>query len=471
MEKGYEFQVSQNSKSSMIKVIGVGGGGGNAVNYMYQQGIKDVDFYLVNTDNQALESSPVPHKIRIGKVLTEGLGAGASPETGRSAAEEDIEEIREVLGDNTKMVFITAGMGGGTGTGAAPVIASVAREKKILTVAIVTMPFFFEGRPKAKRAEEGIEELKKHCDTVLVILNNKLKEVYGKASMKEAFSQADNVLTTAAKSIAEIITVSGNINVDFKDVQTVMKNSGAAVMGSTTVEGENRARRAAEGALTSPLLNDTNIHGAKYILLSITVGDEDSFEMEELEEITEYIQEQAGESAEIIFGHAIDSTLGDAITVTLIATGFNHNNSDNKEVIDLESSRRFKKEIIDTDRSDFFDREDDMIEEDSASNNDKVVFDLDGDYEKSEPTDFDLKKKHSDYLKRKNSSLDQNDNKSVKEMSNEEIKEKQDMPAYLRKGVKLKDTPHSYDNNLSKYSLNSDNEILGDNKFFYDNVD
>lgn len=321
-ETKYEFAYSARNGHSIIKVIGVGGGGSNAVNHMFRQGIQGVEFFVCNTDAQALEMSPVPNKVQIGADLTEGLGAGAHPEVGRDAALETKEEIRDMLSKNTRMVFITAGMGGGTGTGAAPVIAEIARNLGILTVGIVTMPFNFEGKPKSKRAEEGIAELRKHCDTVLVIINDKIREVYGKATMKEAFGQADNVLTRAAKSIAEIITVAGNINVDFEDVKTVMKDSGAAVMGSATCEGENRARRAVEGAITSPLLNNTNIHGAKYILLSIVVGDEDDFQMDELEEITTYVQEQAGEDCEVIFGQATDESLGKAINVTIIATGF-----------------------------------------------------------------------------------------------------------------------------------------------------
>jgi len=319
--KDYKFDLPKNHKS-IIKVIGVGGGGSNAVNHMYNQGIKDVEFVVVNTDAQALKSSPVPLRLQLGANLTEGLGAGANPEKGRSAALESKEDIRELLSDNTKMVFITAGMGGGTGTGAAPVIAKIAKDMDILTVGIVTAPFVFEGRKKMIAAQQGIEALKESCDTVLVILNDKLREIYGNLAIRSAFAKADNVLTTAAKSIAEIITIHQDVNVDFEDVKTVMKNAGAAVMGSATEEGEGRAIRAAEKAIASPLLNNVDIKGAQKILLSIMSGEDDELSMDELSEITEYIQERAGDDAEVIFGQGIDSELSKGIRVTVIATGF-----------------------------------------------------------------------------------------------------------------------------------------------------
>jgi len=319
--KDYKFDLPKNNKS-IIKVIGVGGGGSNAVNHMYNMGIKDVEFVVVNTDAQALQSSPVPLKLQLGAHLTEGLGAGANPEKGRNAAIESREEIRDLLSDNTKMVFITAGMGGGTGTGAAPVIAKIAKDLDILTVGIVTAPFVFEGRKKMQAAQAGIESLRENCDTVLVILNDKLREIYGNLAIRSAFAKADNVLTTAAKSIAEIITVHQDVNVDFEDVKTVMKEAGAAVMGSATEEGDGRAIRAAEKAIASPLLNNVDIRGAQKILLSIMSGEDDELSMDELSEITEYIQERAGDEAEVIFGQGIDSDLNKSIRVTVIATGF-----------------------------------------------------------------------------------------------------------------------------------------------------
>jgi cell division protein FtsZ len=311
--------------SSIIKVIGVGGGGSNAVNHMYRQGINGVDFIVCNTDKQALDMSPVPNKIVLGTTLTEGRGAGSLPEVGRNAAIENIEDIRRVLSNNTKMVFITAGMGGGTGTGAAPIIAGIAREMGVLTVAIVTVPFLFEGKKRRQQAEDGLEQLKQNVDTLLVVCNDKLREMYGNLKLSDAFSHADDVLAIAAKSIAEVISLTQQINVDFADVCTVMRNSGVAIMGSAMVSGENRSTRAVEMALNSPLLNDNNITGARYVLLNIISG-ENEITMDELGEITDYIQEAAGQTAEIIKGYGVDASLGDNVNVTIIATGFNQNN-------------------------------------------------------------------------------------------------------------------------------------------------
>ena len=307
--------------SSIIKVIGVGGGGSNAVNHMYKQGIKGVDFVVCNTDQQALDTSPVPKKIALGSSLTEGRGAGAQAEVGRNAAIENLDDIKEVLEGDTKMVFITAGMGGGTGTGAAPVIAEAAKELGILTVGIVTVPFTFEGKKRKLQAEQGLEELKRHVDTVLIICNDKLREMYGNLKLGEAFSQADDVLSIAAKGIAEIITIEGYVNVDFEDVRTVMTNSGVAIMGSATTSGEDRATKAVEQALASPLLNDNNIFGASNILLYISSG-KDEVTMDEVAEITDYIQEEAGMDADVIWGNGTDMDLEDKLTLTIIATGF-----------------------------------------------------------------------------------------------------------------------------------------------------
>jgi cell division protein FtsZ len=311
----------QKDQVSIIKVIGVGGGGSNAVNHMFRQGIKGVDFLVCNTDAQALEVSPVPLKIQLGPSLTKGRGAGAIPEVGKNAAIENENEIRAILGDGTRMVFITAGMGGGTGTGAAPIIAGIAKEMGVLTVGIVTVPFGFEGRKRRQQAEAGIEEMKNNVDALLIICNDKLREIHGNLQLSRAFGHADDVLAVAAKSIAEIITNTMHLNVDFADIETVMKNSGVAIMGSATAEGDNRAVRAAEGALDSPLLNDNVIEGANYILLSITSGSSEAT-MDEVGEINDYIQEQAGQTAEIILGLGHDPGLGDKVSVTVIATGF-----------------------------------------------------------------------------------------------------------------------------------------------------
>jgi cell division protein FtsZ len=308
-------------KSSIIKVLGVGGGGGNAVNHMYAQGIKGVDFVICNTDLQVLEASSIPNKIQLGTGLTAGLGAGSNPEVGKKAAMEAIEDVIEVLGVNTKMLFITAGMGGGTGTGAAPIIAKTAKELDILTVGIVTTPFNFEGKKRKAHADEGIENLKKSVDCLLIISNDKIKEMYGNLPLRQAFSHANDILTTAAKGIAEIITYPGYINVDFEDVKTVMRNSGVALMGSAVAEGETRALDAVKAALASPLLNDSQILGAKNILLNITSGTQEVL-MDEVEQISAYIQDEAGLTAEMILGTSFDETLGDKIAVTLIATGF-----------------------------------------------------------------------------------------------------------------------------------------------------
>lgn len=313
-----------NELASIIKVIGVGGGGSNAVNHMHAQGIKGVDFIICNTDRQALDVSPVPVKLQLGPDLTEGLGAGSIPERGRDAAQENLDEIRQLLSARTKMVFITAGMGGGTGTGAAPVIAEVAREMGILTVGIVTMPFQWEGRKRKQQASAGIEQMRQAVDTLLVINNDRLRELFGDLSLDNAFEHADNVLTTAARGIAEIIFKIGKVNVDFEDVKTVMTGSGVAIMGMAEAEGEDRAMRAAHEALASPLLNDSDIKGAKYVLLNVTHG-ERPISMDEMTDITAHIQKAAGSTADVIWGYGRDESMGDKLRITVIATGFHMN--------------------------------------------------------------------------------------------------------------------------------------------------
>ncbi|MCS6934747.1 MAG: cell division protein FtsZ [Chitinophagales bacterium] len=319
MESIFEFNFPK-EQSSIIKVFGVGGGGSNAVNHMYEQGIVGVNFVVLNTDAQALEMSRVPNKIQLGPTITQGLGAGAKPEIGAKAAEESVEVIRDLLSKNTKMLFVTAGMGGGTGTGAAPVVARIAREMGILTVGIVTTPFWFEGKARYNAAIEGIEHLREHVDTLLIINNDKIREMYGNLRRTEAFAHANNILTTAAKSISEIITVPGEINVDFADVQTVMKNGGSAIMGHATAEGEGRALAAVRGAINSPLLNDSNIRGAKKVLVNITSGTQ-QVTVDEIGEIMEYVQTEAN-NTDIILGACDDPSLGDKLSVTIIATGF-----------------------------------------------------------------------------------------------------------------------------------------------------
>lgn len=319
MEPLFQFDLPKD-QSSIIKVFGVGGGGSNAVNHMFDQGIIGVNFVVCNTDSQALDISRIPNKIQLGPALTQGLGAGAKPDVGMKAAEESIDELKSLLQKNTKMVFITAGMGGGTGTGAAPVVARIAREMGVLTVGIVTTPFWFEGKARYTQAMEGIERLKESVDTLLIINNDKIREMYGNLTRREAFNHANNILATAAKSISEIITVPGEINVDFADVQTVMKNGGSAIMGCATAEGSDRAIRAVQGAINSPLLNDSDIRGAKKVLVNITTG-AGQVTMDEIGEIMEYVQEAAG-STDIILGACDDPSIGEKLSVTIIATGF-----------------------------------------------------------------------------------------------------------------------------------------------------
>ncbi len=312
-------------KSSILKVIGVGGGGGNAVNFMFNQQIDGVNFVICNTDAQALACSPIPNRIQLGPHLTQGLGAGANPDIGRQATEESLEEIKRILEVNTKMAFITAGMGGGTGTGGAPIIAKICKDLGILTVGIVTTPFAYEGKKRQLQAEEGIKSLKGYVDTLLVISNDKLRHQYGNLKMREAFSKADNVLATASKCITDVINSTGQINVDFADVCTVMKNGGVAILGNAEASGENRAQKAIEEALNSPLLNDSEIHGAKWILININSAQgEHEFTMDEVEVIQNYLLTQAGENTDVILGMGYDDTLDDRIGITLIATGFEH---------------------------------------------------------------------------------------------------------------------------------------------------
>ena len=312
-------------QSSIIKVIGVGGGGSNAVNHMFSQNIEGVNFIICNTDAQAIAQSKVPNKIQLGPHLTQGLGAGANPAIGRQATEESLEEIKRILEVNTKMAFITAGMGGGTGTGGAPILAKICKDLGILTVGIVTTPFAYEGKKRIAQAEEGVLLLKNHVDTLLVISNDKLRHQFGNLKMKEAFAKADNVLATAAKCITDVINSTGQINVDFADVCTVMSNGGVAILGSAVADGENRAQTAIENAINSPLLNDNDIRGAKWILININSAEgEHEFTMDEVEVIQNYLLSQAGEDTDVILGLGYDNNLGNQIGITLIATGFEH---------------------------------------------------------------------------------------------------------------------------------------------------
>lgn len=314
-------------ETSIIKVLGVGGGGSNAVNHMFNQGIVGVDFAICNTDIQALEASPVPYRIQLGKDLTDGRGAGSKPNVGKAACLESIDDIKKFLEKDTKMLFVTAGLGGGTGTGAAPIIAKAAKELDILTVGIVTLPFEFEGARRQNYAETGLQEIRKNVDSLIVISNDKLREIYGNLNISEAFAQADNILTTAAKGIAELITITGIINVDFEDVNTVMRESGVSIMGTAQMEGEDRATRAVEAALNSPLLEDNNIRGAEHILLQIASGTKE-VTMDEISDITRYITKESGSGTNIIWGNSRNEELGEKIAVTIIATGFDETGMD-----------------------------------------------------------------------------------------------------------------------------------------------
>jgi cell division protein FtsZ len=521
----YKFDIPKtHGTRSIIKVIGVGGGGSNAVNHMFDQGIKDVEFVVCNTDSQALDLSPVPNKLQIGANLTEGLGCGANPEIGKAAALESKDQIREFL-QGTKMVFITAGMGGGTGTGAAPVIAKIARDMDILTVGIVTVPFSWEGKKKALQAQIGIDELRQNCDTVLTILNDKLRDIYGNLPIGQAFAQADNVLTTGAKGIAEIITLAGYVNVDFQDVRAVMLNAGAAVMGMAETRGENRARRAAEEALASPLLDNRDIHGAKKILLSIISGTEAELSMDELSEITEYIQAEAGDEAEMIFGHGVDEQLGDRIRVTVIATGFVSETmkayeKETRKVIELDRGQTWlfapdnsinegAKEITvrnaepepvpakpaapkepekHVEREIMFGGPFLKVEETTPAEHKEELpepeeegllaeeeqDELTARYEEQlldEQRMMELSKTRERLEAEARERKEQLKNARRHEMTKEEFNEKWSLPAYLRRGVKMQNVPHSSESYISKYNLNDDNTILGNNKFLHDNVD
>ena len=334
-------------KSSIIKVIGIGGGGSNAVNHMYSQNIEGVNFIICNTDAQAIAQSNVPNKVQLGPHLTQGLGAGANPEIGRQATEESLEEIKRILEVNTKMAFITAGMGGGTGTGGAPIISKICKDLGILTVGIVTTPFSYEGKKRQQQAEEGIKTLKQYVDTLLVISNDKLRHQFGNLRMREAFAKADNVLATAAKCITDVINSTGQINVDFADVCTVMRNGGVAILGNAACDGENRAQRAIEEALNSPLLNDNDIRGAKWILININSAEgEHEFTMDEVDVIQNYLLSQAGENTDVILGLGYDNSLGNKIGITLIATGFQFKDPFTKREAPKQEPKKEEERII-----------------------------------------------------------------------------------------------------------------------------
>ncbi|MCZ2249380.1 MAG: cell division protein FtsZ [Bacteroidia bacterium] len=497
------FDLPRETGSSIIKVIGVGGGGCNAVDHMYRQGIKGVDFIVCNTDQQALDKSPVPTKIALGATLTEGLGAGSNPEVGRNSAIESIEEVKRYLDKRTKMIFITAGMGGGTGTGAAPVIAKAAKDMGILTVAIVTIPFGFEGRRRKAQAETGIEELKANVDTLLIICNDKLREIYGNLKMTEAFGNADNVLTTGAKGIAEIITEKLHVNTDFADIQTVLKDSGVAIMGSAEASGENRALRAVEMAMNSPLLNDSDIKGARHVLLNIKCGGgENEIDFDEFGEITDYLQEAAGGTAEVIQGWGIDETLEDKVVVTIIATGFVNKNMGNKESAPIPSRKvlSLNDDVKPTLTPNPVNEKSNTVSEpilvnkagilDKAEEATGVISSVEQNTQKVETNEVDFNNEEPVLkINNENTITTEENSEQIKraadrvarlkdfnfKLAKNNLHEMENTPAYKRKNVPLDNTTHSSASQVSRYTLSEGEdkkiEIKPNNSFLHDNVD
>lgn len=489
---------------SIIKIIGVGGGGSNAVTHMYKQGIVGVDYAICNTDAQAMNLSPVPTRISLGQLLTEGRGAGSKPSVGKQACIESIDEIKRFLEDGTKMAFITAGMGGGTGTGAAPIIAKAAQEMGILTVGICTLPFTFEGKTRVGNGMEGLEELRKNVDCLVIISNDKLRDIFGNLSISQAFAEADNILCTAAKGIAEIITVPGYVNVDFEDVNTTMRGSGVAIMGTACIEGDNRAFRAADEALRSPLLEDNDIYGAKNILVNITSGAKEAT-MDEIFEITQFVQEKAGENANLIWGNCFDERLGDKLAVTIIATGFEVNerrapgqtgqrqvNPNERQVVHLDEDERVTGK---KNQPSLFTITSDEpyapVDEKAAST---LEFEFDNIREtvekirrtpaagsepfvRREPEDEispeERRRRIEEAQRRRQEALNRPIN-VVKLNSPQTIIELESQPAYLRKSVNLDDVPDAEKPEMSNWtiSLEEEGEIrLGGNSYLHDNVD
>ncbi len=475
-----QFDLPKKDKP-IIKVLGVGGGGSNAVDHMFTKGIKGVEFAISNTDIQAMYESEIPIKLQLGPIKTEGRGAGSIPQVGKEACIESIDSVREFLQDNTKMVFITAGMGGGTGTGAAPIIAKAAKDLGILTIAIVTLPFNFEGSRRIRQAYEGLEELKKNVDSILVISNDKLRAIHGNLPLSEAFGYADDILSTAAKGIAEIITVPGYINVDFEDVNTVMKDSGITVMGSAMADGDGRAKKAVEKALSSPLLEDSDIRGAKHILLNITSGNKE-VTMDEIGIITEYIQGESGYGTDLIWGNCRNDELGESISVTIIATGFEESPND------MSASTTKAKEIVNLD--DNVNKEDKKQTFSLDSNDDDftiVDFEIDDVQDTIEnfKTSSKTEKQVRDNRKERLDKIRNMQNKGNMSFGVQEsgdgvsldnprmIHDYEKVPAYKRKRVLLDDEFDKKNPNDSNYIVGIDeNEPLSkNNSFLHDNVD
>ena len=463
-EKLANFEIRKN-RGAEIKVIGVGGGGGNAVNFMHKQGIRDVDFIICNTDAQAMKSSPVEVSVQLGASLTEGRGAGNKPEVGREAAIENIEDVKSVLANGTKMVFVTAGMGGGTGTGAAPVIAKACREAGYLTVGIVTIPFRNEGRRRIKQAAEGISELESYVDSLLVINNERIREMYGDFGISEAFSRADNVLATAAKGIAEIITVPGYINVDFADVETVMRKSGLAIMGTGIATGENRAAEAVESALNSPLLNNNDIRGARNILLNITSGNLE-VTMDEVGLITDIVQNKAGFDADLIWGNGKDEALEDKLSVTIIATGFS-----TKSIPELNTespSSREKHHLVEPEpvKNNVVPGKPVKKETTLASNQKYIEFNIE---EEKQREENEFEALYPETSKERHGYSNKLTEKDYTAISEEDVDNLENIPAYLRRQLRMNDP--RFKKQKSNFSVSGENKISDKNNYIYKNVD
>jgi cell division protein FtsZ len=489
------FDLPKSEEKNIILVIGVGGGGSNAVNYMYKNGITGVDFMICNTDKQALEKSPIPSKTQLGPLLTEGLGAGSTPEKGKQACIESLEDVKSKLSDGYKMIFIAAGMGGGTGTGAAPIIAKLAKELNLLTVGIVTTPFNFEGKKRVTQGFDGIDDLRKNVDTLIIVSNDKLRDIHGNMSISDAFKQADNVLATAAKGISEIITVPGYVNVDFADVDKVMRNSGVSIMGIGSAEGDDRAIRAIDEALNSPLLEENNIAGSKNILVNISYGKKEAT-MDEIFSITNFVQEEAGDAANLIWGNCYDESLDDKISVTIIATGFETFNN-HFEVANNGNTAQ-KKVTLDGDddekklsKGPFYD----LGGRPTAGTSNAQVFEFDGSRGFNTPSNFDRYKSNS--YSRQEPFVKANDERKIEDdrrkklmqeaalrrerlrqmntrmTSPQNIADLESEPAYLRRGMNIENPQHSSEPVVSRWSISEDGEphIKENNSYLHDNVD
>ena len=488
------FDLPKGEEKNIILVIGVGGGGSNAVNYMYKNGITGVDFMICNTDKQALEKSPIPYKTQLGPQLTEGLGAGSTPEKGKQACIESLEEVKAKLADGYKMIFIAAGMGGGTGTGAAPIIAKISKELGLLTVGIVTTPFNFEGKKRVTQGFDGIDDLRKNVDTLIVVSNDKLRDIHGNMGISDAFKQADNILATAAKGISEIITVPGYVNVDFADVDRVMRNSGVAIMGIASAEGEDRALRAIDEALNSPLLEENNIAGAKNILVNISYGKKEAT-MDEIFTITNFVQEEAGD-ANLIWGNCHDEGLEDKISVTIIATGFEATGNNGSSAYSQTNTNVRNVIGLDDDEKKTLAKTNSLYDIGTRPGDNAHVVDFEtprgfnnatnferyqrNHYVKQDPfVKANVEHKVEDERRKKLMQEATLRRERLRQMSNSKVNTPQNIaelesePAYMRRGYSLDNVQHSSEPTISRWSISDDAEpqIKQNNAYLHDNVD